>query len=191
MDVKEKTKDNMKARMNIPLFCHCKNVELVYDGSRVAKPKANFTLNKNAQLLIYQWLKGLCFLDGYASNISRLVNLEDVKLYKMKSHVVTCLCKHSFHLITRIYCEKGYGIHSRRLVIFLEIYALTSCITKTWRSLKLILSRQSTNLRWYSLNPSLTQQSIYPYIYYLRKSWRSCLVQINVSIQEVRDTHES
>jgi hypothetical protein len=36
--------------MDIPLFCHRKNMELVYDGSQVAKPKAkaNFTLNKNA-----------------------------------------------------------------------------------------------------------------------------------------------
>jgi len=33
MDVKEKTKDNMKAIMDILLFCHCKNMELVYDGS--------------------------------------------------------------------------------------------------------------------------------------------------------------
>jgi len=96
MDVKEKTKDSMKAIMDIPLFCHCKNVELVYDGSWVVKPNANFTLDKNAQLLIYQWLKDLRFLDGYASNISRLVNLEDDKLYGMKSHVVTYLCKHSF-----------------------------------------------------------------------------------------------
>jgi hypothetical protein len=61
-------------------------MELVYDGSWIAKPKANFTFDNNAQLLIYQWLKSLCFLDWYAWNISRLVNLEDDKLYKMKSH---------------------------------------------------------------------------------------------------------
>jgi len=48
MDVKGKTKDNMKARMDIHLFCHCKNMELVYDESRVANPKASFVLNKNA-----------------------------------------------------------------------------------------------------------------------------------------------
>jgi len=48
MDVKGKKKDNMKARMDIPLFCHCKNMELVYNRSWVAKPKSNFTLYKNA-----------------------------------------------------------------------------------------------------------------------------------------------
>ena len=61
-------------------------MELVFDGSRVIKPKANFALGKNAQLLVYQWLKSLSFLDGHASNISRLVNLEDYKLYGMKCY---------------------------------------------------------------------------------------------------------
>jgi hypothetical protein len=32
MDVKGKTKDNIKARMNIALFCYHKNMELVYAG---------------------------------------------------------------------------------------------------------------------------------------------------------------
>jgi hypothetical protein len=54
MNVKEKTKDNIKARMNIPLLCHHKNMDLVYNGSRVTKPKASFSVDKNAQLLVYQ-----------------------------------------------------------------------------------------------------------------------------------------
>ena len=48
MDVKGKTKDNIKAIMDISLFCNSKNIELVYDGSQVAKPKTNFALDKNA-----------------------------------------------------------------------------------------------------------------------------------------------
>jgi hypothetical protein len=48
MEVKGNTKDNIKAKMYIALFCHCKNIELVYVGSRVAKQKANFALDKNA-----------------------------------------------------------------------------------------------------------------------------------------------
>jgi len=66
-------------------------MELVINGSRVAKSKASSTLEKNAQLLVYQWLKILRFLDGYALKISRLVNLEECRLtlcrlYGMKSH---------------------------------------------------------------------------------------------------------
>jgi hypothetical protein len=48
MDVKEKTKDNIKARIDTTLFCHCKNMELIYIGLQVAKFKANLTLDKNA-----------------------------------------------------------------------------------------------------------------------------------------------
>jgi len=48
MDVKRKTKDNIKARMDIALFCHRKNMKLVYVGSRVAKLKVSFALDKNA-----------------------------------------------------------------------------------------------------------------------------------------------
>ena len=47
MDIKGKTKENIKVRTNITLFCHRKNIELVYIRSWVAKPKANFILDKN------------------------------------------------------------------------------------------------------------------------------------------------
>jgi hypothetical protein len=86
MDVKGKIKDNIKARLDIALFYNRKNMELVFDGSRVAKSRASFVLEKNTQLLVYKWLKSLCFPDGHASNISRLVNMEECRLYRMKSH---------------------------------------------------------------------------------------------------------
>jgi len=47
-DVKGKTKDNIKARLDVALFCNRKNIELVCDESRVAKPRASFVLEKNA-----------------------------------------------------------------------------------------------------------------------------------------------
>jgi hypothetical protein len=46
-NMKGKTKDNMKARMDIPLFCHRKNMKLIYDGIWVTKPKISFVLDKN------------------------------------------------------------------------------------------------------------------------------------------------
>jgi len=69
IDVKGKTKDNIKARLDVALFCNRKNMALVCDVSRVTKPRASFVLEKNAQLLVYKWLNSLCFLDGHASNI--------------------------------------------------------------------------------------------------------------------------
>jgi hypothetical protein len=46
--VKWKTKDNMKAKIDIPLFFQHNNMELIYDRLRVAKLKASFALDKNA-----------------------------------------------------------------------------------------------------------------------------------------------
>jgi len=86
MNMKGKTKDNIKARLDIALFCNHKNIKLVCDGSRVAKPRASFVLEKKAQLLVYKWLKSLRFLDGHTSNISRLVNMEECRLYRMRNH---------------------------------------------------------------------------------------------------------
>jgi hypothetical protein len=85
MDVKGKTKDNIKARLDLAFFYNRRNMELVWDGSWVAKPRVSFVLEKNTQLLVYKWLKSLRFLDRQASNISRLVNMEECRLYGMKS----------------------------------------------------------------------------------------------------------
>jgi hypothetical protein len=55
-------------------------------GHGVAKPRASFVLEKNTQLLVCKWLKSLRFLDGHASNISRLVNMKECRLYGIKSN---------------------------------------------------------------------------------------------------------
>ena len=86
MDVKGKTKDNIKARLDIALLYNCKNIELVCDESRVTKLRASFMLEKNAQLLVYKWLKSLRFPNVHASNISKLVNTKECRLYGIKSH---------------------------------------------------------------------------------------------------------
>jgi hypothetical protein len=68
MDVKGKTKDNIKARLDLTLLCNHKNMKLVCDGSQVAKPRASFVLEKNTQLLVYKWLLELdANLTCYAS----------------------------------------------------------------------------------------------------------------------------
>jgi hypothetical protein len=84
--VKGKTNYNIKARLDIALFCNRKNMELVCEGSRVAKLRASLVLEKNTQLLVYKWLNSLRFVDGHASNISMLVNTEECRLHGMKSH---------------------------------------------------------------------------------------------------------
>ena len=48
MDVKGKTKNNMEAKMDLALYCDNINMNLVNNKFCVAKPKATFTLDKDA-----------------------------------------------------------------------------------------------------------------------------------------------
>jgi hypothetical protein len=52
MDMKWKTKQNIKARLDLPLYCYYENMELINDGLCVVKSKAMFALDKWAQLFI-------------------------------------------------------------------------------------------------------------------------------------------
>ena len=46
INIKGKTKDNIKARIYMTLFCDYQNIELLSDGIRVTKPKLIFALDK-------------------------------------------------------------------------------------------------------------------------------------------------
>ena len=59
--------------MDRPLFCHHKNMKLIYDEPQVGKPKNNFALDKNAQLSTID-LRVDVFL------------MEDGRFYGMKSY---------------------------------------------------------------------------------------------------------
>jgi hypothetical protein len=131
-------------------------------------------LEKNAQLLVYKWLKSLCFPDGHASNISRLVNTKEWRLYGMKSYDYHVFMQTPIPLAFRDLLPKGIWD------------APASWMLITLKDLKRISSRQYANLRWYSLHHFLTRWSIYPYIYHWGKSWRTGPVQMDVSIREVR-----
>jgi hypothetical protein len=169
MDVKGKTKDNIKAKLNIALFCILENMELVFDGSRVAKPIASFLLEKNAQLLVYNRLNSLCFLDGHVSNISRLVNMEECRLYGMKSHDCHVFMQTLIILAYHDLLPKGiWDAFTKISHFFRDI-----CLSK----LKVDhIERLETNIieticKIEMIFPSfLTQWSIYQYIYRLRQT---------------------
>ena len=79
-------------------------------------------LEKNAQLLVYKWLKSMCFPDGHASNISRLVITEECRLYGMKSHDCHVFMQTLIPLAFRDLVPKEIRERSWRSVISLEIY---------------------------------------------------------------------
>jgi hypothetical protein len=72
--------------MNVTLFCDRQNIKLLNDEVRVTKPKTTFFLDKKHDLLSMNGLRVCDFSDRYALNIVKLVNLEEYRLYEMKSH---------------------------------------------------------------------------------------------------------
>ncbi|GKV33217.1 hypothetical protein SLEP1_g41749 [Rubroshorea leprosula] len=86
MDDKGCTKDNTNARLDLQLYCNRSELELIPQDDGIAiKPNASYVLTREQRALICQWLKELRFLDGYASNIARCVNMQELRLFGMKS----------------------------------------------------------------------------------------------------------
>ncbi|KAL0416609.1 UNVERIFIED_CONTAM: hypothetical protein Slati_3492800 [Sesamum latifolium] len=49
-------------------------------------PKAVYTLTRDQKKRIFEWITSLKFPDGYASNLSRCVDMANLRLHGMKSH---------------------------------------------------------------------------------------------------------
>ncbi|KAH7845791.1 hypothetical protein Vadar_006051 [Vaccinium darrowii] len=86
MNIDGKTKDTAKSRMDLEFLGIRKELHLQRDGDRIVIPPACYTLALSEKRRICQWLKSVKFPDGYASNISRCVNVADCKISGMKSH---------------------------------------------------------------------------------------------------------
>jgi hypothetical protein len=76
LDIRDKTKDNIKARLDIAKYCDRSKLHLTKDLRGVwKKPKANFCVGKDDLVIILKWFKEVKFSDGYAANLSNAVNL--------------------------------------------------------------------------------------------------------------------
>ncbi|WMV07144.1 hypothetical protein MTR67_000529 [Solanum verrucosum] len=86
-DVKGKTKDNPKARMDIKEYCRRKELWLqeVQNG-KIVKPKASFSFTLDEKHEIIEWVKNLRMPEGYASNLGKWADMNEGKLIGMKTH---------------------------------------------------------------------------------------------------------
>ena len=83
----DKTKDNVKARLNLALICNRPSLHLVEkNNGKWDRPRAPFCVEKNDKATILQWFQQLEFSDAYAANIRRGVNLLQKKIFGPKSH---------------------------------------------------------------------------------------------------------
>ena len=84
MNVLGKTKDNSKSRQELNEYCL--RLELEKAEGMTKYPKACYTLDKIGKQVLCEWVKNLRYLDGYASNLARCVDMQKLKLFGMKSH---------------------------------------------------------------------------------------------------------
>ena len=74
MDVKEKSKDNAKVRLDLKNYCRRSELHLQQrsDG-KFSKPKAKYTFTLDQRRQICEWIKNLKMPDGYSSNLRRCI----------------------------------------------------------------------------------------------------------------------
>jgi len=88
----------------------------------------------------------MCFPDGHASNILRLINLEDYKLYGMKSHDCYVFMQTLIPLAYRDLLSNKIWNALTEISHFFRDKCFSKWIHRTLRGLKQIWSRQYTNL---------------------------------------------
>ncbi|KAL5728763.1 hypothetical protein ACHQM5_001808 [Ranunculus cassubicifolius] len=86
MKLEGKTKDTAKARLDLQALGIRKELHLKPRGDKFIMPPACYTLSPAERTSFCEWLKSVKFPDGFASNISRCVNVKDRKIMGMKSH---------------------------------------------------------------------------------------------------------
>jgi hypothetical protein len=83
----KKSKDNLKARrdlkeMNIKHALH----SIPLPNGKFLLPPALFTMEKSEREALCRVIRDIRIPDGYASDISRCVNMEELKLVGLKNH---------------------------------------------------------------------------------------------------------
>ena len=74
LNVKGKTKDDLKSRRDIEKICNRPELHMTPDNK---KPKACYELDSNQVKVLLQWVEGLRFPDGISSNLRRCVDYKN------------------------------------------------------------------------------------------------------------------
>ncbi|KAI3470177.1 hypothetical protein Pfo_026840 [Paulownia fortunei] len=86
LSIDRKSKNMLKARLYMQDMGIRSELHLKKTGDRVSKPHASYTFTLEERHEFCLFLKSAKFPDGYASNISRNVNVNNGKLYGLKKH---------------------------------------------------------------------------------------------------------
>lgn len=87
-DISDKTKDNVKARIDQEVLCNRPSLNMVQNEAigKWKKPRADFCLTRPQRKEMLEWFQNLKVPDGYAANLRRGVNMETLRINGLKSH---------------------------------------------------------------------------------------------------------
>jgi hypothetical protein len=87
LEILGKTKGTDNARLDLRDMGIRHDLHLQQDGNTVVKPDAFYVLNKENKVKFCKCLKGVKFLDGFATNLGRFISANDTKLHgRLKTH---------------------------------------------------------------------------------------------------------
>ena len=107
LNIEGKTKDTFKARQDLEDMNIRKELHLIKrsDGKYIM-PAACYTLSKDEKQGFCEFLKSVKFPDGYASNISRCISINDGRISGLKSHDFHILLQRLLPIGIRGYLKK-------------------------------------------------------------------------------------
>ena len=106
LDIDGKTKDIIKARLDLQDINIRKELHLIQQGNKLFKPHACYTLTSVEKIKFCRFLKSVKFPYGYASNIAKCVTVNDDKLSSLKSHDCHVLLERLLPIGIRLYLLK-------------------------------------------------------------------------------------
>ncbi|WMV46391.1 hypothetical protein MTR67_039776 [Solanum verrucosum] len=116
MDVKGKTKDNPKARMDIKEYCRRKELWLQeLQNGIIIKPKASFSFTLDEKREIIEWVKNLRMPEGYASNLGKQVYDEYSSVQHLQLVKEVALGLESQVLTMNKYCVNGFKFQTEEV----------------------------------------------------------------------------
>ena len=124
----EKTKDNIKARIDQEMWCDRPELNMQPpNGAKKTwtKPHAPFCLTKAQKREVFQWMKdSLFFPDGFAANWMRGLNIETLRVQGLKSHDYHIWLERIMPVMIRGYVpEKTWRVLARLSFFFRQICA--------------------------------------------------------------------
>jgi len=91
VNVNTLTKDDLRSRKDMSTHCKRRRIDVraieVGEGSvREVMPPASYVLSKDLRKVLCDWIQSVKFSYGYASNLSRCVDMKNGSLHSMKCH---------------------------------------------------------------------------------------------------------